>query len=146
MPVISIITSVYDAKEYLPACIQSVLNQTFTDFELILVEDGSPNGCGEVCDEWAKKDSRIRVIHKPNGGPASASNAGLAAATGDYIGFVDSDDLIEPTLYETLYSAIKAHEAEVCRIAACGAEGMSESGQPLPNITVQSSMPIALRR
>ena len=114
MPVISIITSVYDAKECLPACIQSVLNQTFTDFELILVEDGSPNGCGEVCDEWAKKDSRIRVIHKPNGGPASASNAGLAAATGDYIGFVDSDDLIEPTLYETLYSAIKAHEAEGC--------------------------------
>lgn len=140
MPVISIITSVYDAKECLPACIQSVLNQTFTDFELILVEDGSPNGCGEVCDEWAKKDSHIRVIHKPNGGPASASNAGLAAATGDYIGFVDSDDLIEPTLYETLYSAIKAHEAEGCRIAACGAEGMSESGQPLPNITVQSSI------
>ena len=140
MPVISIITSVYDAKECLPACIQSVLNQTFADFELILVEDGSPNGCGEVCDEWAKRDSRIRVIHKPNGGQASASNAGLAAATGDYIGFVDSDDLIEPTLYETLYNAIKAHETEGCRIAACGAEGMSESGRPLPNITVQSSM------
>ena len=89
MPLISIITTVYDAKDYLPRTIQSILAQTLTDFELILVEDGSPNGCGELCDEWAAKDSRIRVIHKPNGGPASASNAGLDAARGQYIGFVD---------------------------------------------------------
>ena len=94
MPKISVITTVYDAKEYLPLTIKSILAQTHRDLELILVDDGSPNGCGAICDEWAAKDSRIKVIHKPNGGPATASNAGLDAATGDYIGFVDSDDLI----------------------------------------------------
>ena len=82
MPLISVITSVYDAREQLPDCIQSILNQTLSDLELILVEDGSPNGCGEICDQWALRDPRIRVIHKPNGGPASASNAGLEAAQG----------------------------------------------------------------
>ncbi|MBQ5754211.1 MAG: glycosyltransferase [Oscillospiraceae bacterium] len=125
----------YDAKEQLPDCIRSVLNQTLSDLELILVEDGSPNGCGELCDEWALKDPRIQVIHKPNGGPASASNAGLEAATGDYIGFVDSDDIIEPNFYETLYKALKEND---CQIAACGAEGIDEEGRPLPDIIVQS--------
>ena len=92
MPKISVITTVYDAKAYLPLTIKSILAQTHRDLELILVDDGSPNGCGAICDEWAAKDSRIKVIHKPNGGPATASNAGLDAATGDYIGFVDSAD------------------------------------------------------
>ena len=85
MPAISIITTVYDAKDYLPLTVQSILNQSFADFELILVEDGSPNGCGELCDQLAKTDPRIRVVHKKNGGPTSAANAGLDAATGDYI-------------------------------------------------------------
>ena len=82
MPTISIITTVYDAKEYLPATVASILAQTFADFELILVDDGSPNGCGVLCDALAAQDGRIRVLHKPNGGPASASNAGLNAARG----------------------------------------------------------------
>ena len=137
MPLISVITSVYDAREQLPDCIQSILNQTLSDLELILVEDGSPNGCGEICDQWALRDPRIRVIHKPNGGPASASNAGLEAAQGRYIGFVDSDDLIEPTFYETLYRALVEND---CQIAACGAEGIDEEGRPLPDITVQSQI------
>ena len=81
-PAISIVTTVYDAKEYLPHTVQSILAQTFTDFELLLVEDGSPNGCGELCDELAKTDPRIRVFHKPNGGPASAANVGLDNARG----------------------------------------------------------------
>lgn len=76
MPAISIITTVYDAKDYLPLTVQSILAQSFADFELILVEDGSPNGCGELCDELARTDPRIRVVHKKNGGPASAANAG----------------------------------------------------------------------
>ena len=82
---------------------RSILAQSFTDFELLLVEDGSPNGCGELCDELAKTDPRIRVFHKENGGPASALNVGLDNARGDYIGFVDSDDLVDPDLYETLF-------------------------------------------
>ena len=100
-PTISIVTTVYDAKDYIPRTVRSILAQSFTDFELLLVEDGSPNGCGELCDELAKTDPRIRVFHKENGGPASALNVGLDNARGDYIGFVDSDDLVDPDLYET---------------------------------------------
>lgn len=137
MPLISIITTVYDAKDFLPRTIQSILAQTLTDFELILVEDGSPNGCGEICDEWAAKDSRIRVIHKPNGGPASASNAGLDAARGQYIGFVDSDDLIAPDMYETLYAALT--EAG-CAMAGCNARCIDEQDRPLAR-TVSAALP-----
>ena len=86
-PTISIVTTVYDAKDYIPRTVRSILAQSFTDFELLLVEDGSPNGCGELCDELAKTDPRIRVFHKENGGPASALNVGLDNARGDYIGF-----------------------------------------------------------
>ena len=137
MPLISIITTVYDAKEYLPRTIQSILAQTLTDFELILVDDGSPNGCGELCDEWAAKDSRIRVIHKPNGGPASASNAGLDAARGQYIGFVDSDDRIAPTMYEKLYAALT--EAG-CAMAGCNARCIEERDNPVER-TVRAARP-----
>ncbi len=128
MPTISIITSVYDAKDYLPLTVKSILAQTFTDFELILVEDGSPNGCGEVCDELAKTDGRIRVVHKPNGGPASAANAGLDAAKGRYISYVDSDDLLEPDFLETLYNMV---QESGCPLAACGAECIDEEGSRL---------------
>lgn len=129
MPTISIITTVYDAKEYLPATVRSILAQTFTDLELILVEDGSPNGCGALCDQLAQADPRVRVVHKPNGGPASAANAGLDAARGQYIGFVDSDDLVEPDLYQRLYDALVQNG---CDIAACGADSIDEQGRPLP--------------
>ena len=132
-PKISIITNVYDAKDYLPKTVQSILAQTFTDFELLLVEDGSPNGCGELCDELAKLDPRIRVFHKPNGGPASASNVGLKNARGDYVGFVDSDDLIEPTMYETLLNAINSSGA---RIAACCGGTIDEQDQTIPGLVV----------
>lgn len=128
MPLISIITSVYDAKEYLPHTVQSILDQSFSDFELILVEDGSPNGCGKLCDQLAKTDARIRVIHKPNGGPASASNAGLDAAQGRYISYVDSDDLLHPDFLKTLYEAILR---ENCQIAACAAQCVDENDRPI---------------
>ena len=137
MPLISIITTVYDAKDYLPRTIRSILAQTLADFELILVEDGSPNGCGELCDRWAEKDSRIRVIHKPNGGPASASNAGLDAARGRYIGFVDSDDLIAPDMYEQLYAALTAAG---CAMAGCNARCIDERDRPLER-TVRAATP-----
>ena len=128
-PVISVITTVYDAKEYLPRTVASILAQTFTDFELLLVEDGSPNGCGELCDALAQTDPRIRVFHKPNGGPASAANVGLDNARGAYFATVDSDDLVEPTMLETLYSAIRRTGA---RIAACTGDAIDEQDAPIP--------------
>ena len=128
-PTISIVTTVYDAKDYIPRTVRSILAQSFTDFELLLVEDGSPNGCGELCDELAKTDPRIRVFHKENGGPASALNVGLDNARGDYIGFVDSDDLVDPDLYETLLNAIRENDV---RIASCNADAVDEQEKPVP--------------
>lgn len=115
-PKISIIVPVYKVEEYLPKCIDSILAQTFTDFELILVDDGSPDRCGEICDEYAKEDSRIVVIHKENGGQATARNMGLDIARGEYIGFVDSDDWIEKDMYEILYRLCINND---CEIANC---------------------------
>lgn len=105
-PKISIIVPVYKVEKYLPRCVDSILSQTFKDFECILVDDGSPDNCGKICDEYAKKDSRIIVIHKENGGLSDARNAGIDVASGDYIGFVDSDDWIHPQMYEILYNYI----------------------------------------
>lgn len=102
-PKISIIVPVYKVEPYLHKCIDSILAQTLKDFELILVDDGSPDRCGEICDEYALEDKRVVVIHKENGGQATARNAALDIAKGEYIGFVDSDDWIEPDMYELLY-------------------------------------------
>lgn len=88
---ISIIVPVYKTEKYLEKCINSILNQRFKEFELILVDDGSPDNCGKVCDKYKRMDYRIKVIHKANGGLSSARNAGIDIATGDYIGFIDSD-------------------------------------------------------
>lgn len=115
-PKISIIVPVYKVEKYIHKCIDSILAQTFTDFELILVDDGSPDNCGKICDEYAKKDKRIKVIHKKNGGLSDARNAGLEVAIGDYIGFVDSDDYIEHDMYEILYNICVNHN---CEIASC---------------------------
>ena len=97
----SIIIPIYRVEDYLPACVESVLNQTVSDYEVILVDDGSPDGCGAICDAYARKDPRFRVIHKENGGLSSARNAGLEMARGKYIYFLDSDDTIAPDLLET---------------------------------------------
>lgn len=115
-PKISIIVPVYKVEPYIHKCIDSILNQTFKDFELILVDDGSPDRCGEICDEYAKKDNRIIVIHKENGGQSTARNAALDIARGDYIGFVDSDDYIEKDMYELLYNMCVEND---CDIANC---------------------------
>lgn len=135
---ISVIMAVYDARDLLPLAVQSVLAQTHKNLELILVEDGSPNGCGELCDALADTDPRIRVIHKPNGGAASARNAGLDAAKGDYIGFVDSDDLVEPEFYETLLAAL---QQAGCQMAGCTADRIDEQGNPLPGVQVSVEQP-----
>ena len=106
MDLISVIVPVYKVEKYLDECIESVVSQTYENLEIILVDDGSPDRCPEICDAWAEKDSRIRVIHKENGGLADAWNVGKATSSGAYIAFVDSDDLIEPEYIEYLYSAI----------------------------------------
>ena len=117
MPKISVIVPVYNVEKYLRKCIESILNQTFREFELILVDDGSTDSSGKICDEYALKDSRIKVIHKENGGASSARNAGLDVAKGEYIGFVDSDDWIEMDMYGELYRLIKENNTD---ISVCG--------------------------
>ena len=112
---ISIIVPVYKVEKYLDKCVNSIVGQTYKNLEIILVDDGSPDNCPAMCDEWAQKDSRIKVIHKKNGGLTSARNAGLDACTGDYIGFVDSDDWIEPDMYEYLLNIGMKNNADVSR-------------------------------
>ena len=104
---ISIIVPVYKAEKYLENSVKSLLQQTYTNYEIILVDDGSPDKCGQLCDELAKEDDRIKVYHKENGGLSDARNYGVERATGEYIGFVDSDDYIHESMYEKLYEAIK---------------------------------------
>lgn len=110
MPLISVIVPVYKVEPYLSRCIDSILAQSFIDFELILVNDGSPDNCGRICDEYAQKDKRIYVIHKENGGLSSARNAGIdwvfASSDSQWITFIDSDDLIHPQMLEFLYGAV----------------------------------------
>lgn len=113
MPAISVIVPVYNAEKYIDRCVKSIINQTFSDFELILVDDGSPDNSGALCDEWSKKDSRIKVIHQRNVGAGAARNVGLAIAKGDYINFVDSDDWIDPSMYEILYNLILKTSATI---------------------------------
>ena len=110
---ISVIVPVYKVEPYLRECVDSIINQTYQNLEIILVDDGSPDNCGAICDEYAAKDSRVRVIHKENGGVSSARNAGIEAATGSYIGFVDSDDWIEPDMYENLLESLQRENAEI---------------------------------
>ena len=128
---ISIIVPVFGVEKYLDRCVKSISEQTYKHLEIILVDDGSPDKCGEICDSWAEKDNRIKVIHKPNGGLSSARNAGLNIATGDYIGFVDSDDYIAPNMYENLLNAVRGKGKFVigniisCRVDSNGVETSS---------------------
>ncbi len=113
MDLISVIVPVYKVEKYLRRCVDSILVQTYTNLEIILVDDGSPDNCPAICDEYAKKESRIKVIHKPNGGLSSARNAGLDAANGKYIGFVDSDDYIASNMYEVLYRLVTENKSQM---------------------------------
>lgn len=113
MPLISVIVPVYRVEPYLDRCVRSILSQTHRELEVILVDDGSPDNCGKICDAFAAEDDRVKVIHKENGGLSSARNAGLAAATAELIGFVDSDDHIAPHMYETLLQALTETGADM---------------------------------
>lgn len=107
-PLISVIIPVYKVEDYLHQCVDSILGQTYQNLEVILVDDGSPDGCGAICDAYKAQDSRVKVIHKENGGISSSRNAGLAAVTGELIAFVDGDDFVEANLYERLYTQMEA--------------------------------------
>jgi glycosyltransferase involved in cell wall biosynthesis len=112
---ISVIVPIYKVEKYLDRCIESIASQTYKNLEIILVDDGSPDNCPQICDKWAGKDSRIKVIHKQNGGVSSARNAGLDVATGDFVAFVDSDDYVEKGYIQTMYSKQKAYKVDfVC--------------------------------
>lgn len=116
--IISVIIPVYNTKNYLNKCIDSVLRQTYKNIEIIIIDDGSTDGSAELCDMYAKKDKRIKVLHKENSGVSDARNHGLKIAKGKYIGFVDSDDYIEETMYEYLYNLIKKNNADmsICNV------------------------------
>lgn len=113
MEKISIVMPAYGVEKYIAKSIESVINQTYKNLELIIVDDESPDNSGKIAEEYAAKDERIKVIHKKNGGVASARNAALDIATGDYITFIDSDDYADVHQYETLYNMIKKHDVDI---------------------------------
>jgi len=118
MPLISVIVPVYRVEKYLDRCLQSITEQTYRNLEIILVDDGSPDGSGAICDAWAARDSRIRVIHKENAGAGAARNTGLDVATGDIVSMIDSDDYLEVHMYEHLLSlmqdGVDIAECDIC--------------------------------
>lgn len=127
MPIISVIVPVYNVEKYLLQCVDAILAQTFTDFELILVDDGSTDNSSVLCNAYAEKDKRVRVLHKENGGQAEARNLGIDIARGQYLTFIDSDDLVSPEYLDRLLNAIQETNAE---IAACG-EISFQDGEPV---------------
>lgn len=125
---ISIIVPVYNVEKYLKYCLDSILEQSYKNLEIILVDDGSTDGCGKICDEYALRDNRIKVLHKINGGLADARNKGLKFATGNYIGFIDSDDYIYPTFYEELYEIMQKYNSDIaeCEFMRINVENIEE--------------------
>ena len=110
---VSVIVPIYKVEQYLTHCVNTIVNQSYSNLEIILVDDGSPDNCGKMCDEFASQDSRIKVIHKQNGGLSDARNAGIDVATGDYITFVDSDDYVMPNMIESLMKVIVNANADI---------------------------------
>lgn len=139
LPLISVIIPVYNILEYLPRCVQSVENQTYGNLEILLVDDGSTDGTGALCDELAQKNAKIRVFHKENGGSSSARNLGIRQAKGEYLSFVDSDDYIEPWMIEKLYEGITTYNVKIAQI---GRNEIDEQGNLLPDICIPPTEPV----
>lgn len=140
-PLITVIVPVYNILNYLPRCVASITAQTYRNLEIILVDDGSTDGTGKLCDTLASGDGRIRVYHKENGGSSSARNLALQYAHGEYVGFVDSDDFIEPDMYEQLLEGIRHFSAAA---AQAGRDEIDEAGNRLPNICEPPEKPIMI--
>lgn len=139
---ISVIIPVYNIKEYLPRCVESVCAQTYKNLEILLVDDGSTDGTGDLCDALAKKDDRIRVFHKENGGSSSARNLGIENAKGQYLGFVDSDDYISPDMYEQLYRALQTNGVPIAQI---GRDEIDAEGNILANVCEPPATEICIK-
>jgi len=130
MPRLSIIVPVYKVERYLRRCVDSLLSQTFEDFELILVDDGSPDSCPAICDDYAALDPRVRVVHKVNGGLSDARNAGIEVAQGEWLGFIDSDDWADPRMFQVLIEGALANDVDM---AICGMSNVyGEGGRIVP--------------
>ena len=112
-PLISVIVPIYNVEKYLARCVDSIVNQTYKNLEIILVDDGSPDSCPQMCDDYAEKDSRIKVVHKKNGGLSDARNAGMAVATGEYISFIDSDDYVSDDFFECLLDVMNKENSDI---------------------------------
>lgn len=130
---ISIIVPVYKVEQFLVNCIDSILAQTYRNIEIVLVDDGSPDTCGEICDEYTRLDSRVQVLHKENGGLSDARNAGLKVANGEYVTFIDSDDVVDTQFVERLYESIKRNNAD---IAICEYVHVEEDYGEIPSIII----------
>lgn len=141
---ISVIIPIYKVEEFLDKCISSVVNQTYYDLEIILVDDGSPDNCPQMCDVWASRDNRINVIHKPNGGLSDARNAGIQIAKGDFIAFVDSDDWIAPNMYQMMVDAIEKENADICACGIVVSYPESEKVLNIPEVVGDSKMILEL--
>jgi glycosyltransferase involved in cell wall biosynthesis len=141
-PLISVIVPVYKVEPYLRACVDSILAQTYTNLEILLIDDGSPDDCPAICDEYAQKDRRIKVLHKENGGPSDARNAGIALSCGTYLTFIDSDDTVADRWIEDLYAAINDCDVAVAGVTYLQAQGSYESRAIDPDFLklVQSSL------
>ncbi len=132
-PLLSVIVPVYKVEKFLPRCLRSLVSQTYENLEILLVDDGSPDGSGAICDAWAEKDRRIRVIHQKNAGAGAARNAALDAAGGELIGFVDSDDYIDSYVYEELVRALEEGKYPVAQISR---DEVDEEGRRLPDVCI----------
>ena len=131
-PLISVIVPIYNVEKYLSKCVDSIINQTYKNLEIILVDDGSPDNCPKICDEYEKKDSRIKVIHKENGGLSDARNAGMKIAKGKYISFIDSDDFISENFINILYRNLSVSK---CDIAECDIVKFGEAENPVEQLS-----------
>lgn len=133
---ISVIVPVYNVESYLPRCVQSILGQDYRDLEVILIDDGSTDSSGRICEEYRQKDSRVRVIHQKNAGAAAAKNAGLKAASGEYLSFVDSDDYLEPMVYGFMLRTLRENQADAAQFSFREVYRSREEDRLLPEETL----------
>lgn len=143
---VSVIVPIYKVEHFLPRCIDSILNQKHKDFELILVDDGSPDQCSVICDQYAQRDDRIRVIHKKNGGLSDARNAGLKIATGKFIAFVDSDDWVASDYLSSMLEVLQETESDICECGVLRTTGNTNAQSDTRDITEVYDTEAALKQ